>query len=47
MNGQIYALRIKLSDFLNDPLEHLVVDKINEINNVRTLNFSCGMMTAK
>ncbi len=36
MNGQIYALRIKLSDFLNDPLEHLVIDKINEINKVRT-----------
>ena len=36
MNGQIYALRIKLSDFLNDPMEHLVIDKINEINKVRT-----------
>ena len=36
MKGQIYALRIKLSDFLNDPLEHLVIDKINEINKVRT-----------
>ena len=36
MNGAIYALRLKLSDFLNDPLEHLVVDKINEINKVRT-----------
>ena len=36
MSGAIYALRIKLSDFLNDPLERLVVDKINEINSVRT-----------
>ena len=36
MNGAIYALRIKLSDFINDPLEHLVIDKINEINKVRT-----------
>jgi hypothetical protein len=36
MSGAIYALRIKLSDFLNDPLEHLVVDKINEVNEVRT-----------
>ena len=36
MNGAIYALRLKLSDFLNDPLEHLVIDKINEINKVRT-----------
>ena len=32
MNGYIFALRIKLSDFLNDPLEHLVIDKINEIS---------------
>ena len=31
MNGQIYALRLKLSDFLNDPLESLVVDKIHDI----------------
>ena len=36
MNGQIYALRIKLSDFLNDPLEHLVIDKIHEIYNIQT-----------
>ena len=36
MNGAIYALRIKLSDFINDPLEHLVIDKINEINKIRT-----------
>ena len=36
MNGAIYALRIKLSDFINDPLEHLVIDTINEVNKVRT-----------
>ena len=36
MNGAIYALRIKLSDFINDPLESSVIDKINEINKVRT-----------
>jgi len=34
MNGAIYALRLKLSDFLNDPLEHLVVDKIHDIYKV-------------
>ena len=36
MTGQIYALRVKLSDFLNDPLEHLVIDKIHEIYKVHT-----------
>ena len=36
MNGQIFALRVKLSDFLNDPLEHLVIDKINEANAINT-----------
>ena len=36
MSGAIYALRIKLSDFLNDPLEHLVVDKIHEIYKIHT-----------
>ena len=36
MNGAIYALRIKLSDFLNDPLESLVVDKIHEIYKIHT-----------
>ena len=36
MNGAIYALRIKLSDFLKDPLEHLVVDKIHEIYKIHT-----------
>ena len=36
MNGGIYTLRLKLSDFLNDPLEHLVVDKIHEIYKIQT-----------
>ena len=36
MTGQIYALRIKLSDFLNDPLEQLVVDKIHDIYKIHT-----------
>ena len=36
MNWAIYALRLKLSDFINDPLEHLVVDKIHEIYKVHT-----------
>jgi hypothetical protein len=36
MNGAIYALRIKLSDFMNDPLESTVIDTINEVNSVRT-----------
>jgi len=36
MNGAIYALRLKLSDFLNDPLEHLVIDKIHEIYKIHT-----------
>ena len=35
MNGAIYALRLKLSDFLKDPLEHLVVDKIHEIYKIQ------------
>ena len=32
MNGQIYTLRLKLTDFINSPLEELVVEKINEAN---------------
>ena len=32
MSGQIYTLRLKLSDFINSPLEELVVEKINEAN---------------
>ena len=36
MTGQIFALRIKLSDFLNDPLGHLVIDKIHEIYKIHT-----------
>ena len=35
MNGHIFALRIKLSDFLNDPLGHLVIDKIHEIYKIQ------------
>ena len=35
MNGAIYALRLKLSDFLNDPLESSVVDKIHEIYKIQ------------
>ena len=35
MNGAIYALRLKLSDFLNDPLEHLVVEKIHDIYKIQ------------
>ena len=51
MNGAIYALRLKLSDFINDPLEHLVVDKIHEIYKVHTfklqLSYDDGEVTAK
>jgi hypothetical protein len=51
MNGAIYALRIKLSDFINDPLEHLVVDKIHEIYKVHTFKLQLwydeGEVTAK
>ena len=32
MNGQIYTLRLKLTDFINSSLEELVVEKINEAN---------------
>tara|TARA_B100001996_G_C18403654_1_gene493941 strand:- start:144 stop:611 length:468 start_codon:yes stop_codon:yes gene_type:complete len=32
MGGQIYTLRLKLSDFINSPLEESVVEKINEAN---------------
>ncbi len=32
MNGQIYTLRLKLSDIFNSPLEELVIEKINEAN---------------
>ena len=51
MNGAIYALRIKLSDFLNDPLEHLVVDKIHDVYKVHTFKLQLwydeGEVTAK
>ena len=32
MNGQIYTLRLKLSDIFNSPLEELVIEKINGAN---------------
>ena len=32
MSGQIYTLRIKLSDIFNSPLEELVIEKINDAN---------------
>jgi hypothetical protein len=35
MNGNIFALRLKLSDFLKDPLGHLVIDKIHEIYKIQ------------
>ena len=44
MNGAIYALRLKLSDFINDPLEHLVMIKLMRFMKYELLNFSCGMM---
>jgi hypothetical protein len=51
MTGQIYALRIKLSDFLNDPLEQLVVDKIHDIYKIQTFKlqlwYDDGEVTAK
>jgi hypothetical protein len=51
MNGKIYALRLKLSDFLNDPLEHSVVDKIHEIYNIQNFKLQLwydeGEVTAK
>ena len=51
MNGAIYALRLKLSDFLNDPLEHLVVDKIHDIYKIHTFKlqlwYDDGEVTAK
>ena len=51
MNGAIYALRLKLSDFINDPLESSVVDKIHEIYNICTFKLQLwydeGEITAK
>ena len=51
MNGAIYALRLKLSDFLNDPLESLVVDKIHEIYKIQNFKlqlwYDDGEVTAK
>ena len=34
--GQIYALRLKLSDFINTEYESLVIDRINEANKTHT-----------
>jgi hypothetical protein len=51
MNGAIYALRLKLSDFINDPLESTVVDKIHEIYKINTFKlqlwYDDGEVTAK
>ena len=51
MSGAIYALRLKLSDFLNDPLESSVVDRIHEIYNIHTFKLQLwydeGEVTAK
>jgi len=34
--GMIYALRLKLSDFINTEFESIVIDKINEVNGIAT-----------
>ena len=34
--GMIYALRLKLSDFINTEFESIVIDKINEIHKIHT-----------
>ena len=51
MNGTIYALRLKLSDFINDPLESSVVDKIHEIYKIQNFKlqlwYDDGEVTAK
>ena len=51
MNGAIYALRLKLSDFINDPLESSVVDKIHEIYKIQNFKLQLwydeGEITAK
>ena len=51
MSGAIYALRLKLSDFLNDPLESSVVDKIHEIYKIQNFKlqlwYDDGEVTAK
>ena len=51
MNGAIYALRLKLSDFINDPLESSVVDKIHEIYKIQNFKlqlwYDDGEVTAK
>jgi|TARA_B100001094_G_scaffold285654_1_gene299947 hypothetical protein len=49
--GQIYALRLKLSDFINTEFESLVIDKINEANKTHTFKLQLwydeGEVTSK
>ena len=50
-NGQIYALRLKLSDFINTEYESLVIDRINEANKTHTFKlqlwYDDGEVTSK
>jgi hypothetical protein len=50
-NGQIYALRLKLSDFINTEYESLVIDRINEANKTHTFKLQLwydeGEVTSK
>ena len=50
-NGQIYALRLKLSDFINTEYESLVIDRINEANKTHTFKLQLwydeGYVTSK
>ena len=49
--GQIYALRLKLSDFINTEYESLVIDRINEANKTHTFKLQLwydeGEVTSK
>lgn len=49
--GMIYALRLKLSDFINTEFESLVIDKINEANKTHTFKLQLwydeGEVTSK
>ena len=49
--GMIYALRLKLSDFINTEFESVVIDKINDVNSVHTFKLQLwydeGEVTAK
>ena len=51
MIGQIYTLRIKLSDFIETPLEEMVIDSINAANVHHTFKLQLwygeGEITAK